>query len=178
MKACITSILFFLCFGLCAQRQARPKLYTSKITTSNDTITGALHECTDSTIAIVEMKLAKSSVRPTYHEIEVIPVTDLIHIKIRRTGAIGRAVLTLGAIGGLTGMIIGLAGRPEDDIYAIEPFSSGYYAISGALIGGAIGGALGVVMGSGSKKFNINRQLYAYQNHKAELSKYLYKPNY
>lgn len=181
MKVLMVSLFLVFSSALCAQTPTKQKLYTAKIITVKDTITAALLECTDSTIAVVDMKIAKASINPDYHEIQVIPITDLIHIKIRRTGAIRRTALTLGIIGGLTGAIAGLAGRPdEEDIYGgvIDTFSAGYYAVQGALIGVTIGGAIGVVAGSGSKKFSINRQPDAYQTHKAELAKYLYKPKY
>lgn len=179
MRVLTTLLLLFLAFNLSAQKSAKSKLYTAKIIAKHDTITCALYELTDSTIAVVEMQLAKSSIDPSYHEIQVIPVTELIHIKIRRTGAIRRTAVTMGVLGAVTGIIIGIATKPTEENYGIgvETFTTGYYAIQGAVIGIAIGGTLGVAIGSNSKKFVINGNQNTYLTHKAELTNYQYKPN-
>lgn len=179
MKASITSLLFFCCVSVNAQTHVKQKLYTAKIITNKATVSGALLNCRDSTIAIVDLRLAKSSVNPSDNEIQVIPVSDVIRIKIRRTGAIRRGFLTFGIIGGLTGAIMGLADRPDEDLNAaIEPLSAANYALSGAFVGFTIGGAIGLAAGSPSKNFQINQQYDAYHKHKETLTKYVYKPNY
>jgi len=182
MRALISLLLFFYCINLEAQTAEKQKLYMAKVITVKDTLTVALFECTDSTITVVDMKLAKSNIDPPFHEITTIPISDLILIKIRRTGAIRRTAITLGIAGALTGAMVGLVGRPREEDYpypgqnAIDTFSAGYYAIQGAVIGIAIGGTLGLAIGSGSKYFPINRNRDAYNTHQAQLSRYLYRP--
>lgn len=95
MKALITLLFLFLSLPNFAQPPAKQKLYSAKIITIIDTISGVLFERRDSTISVVDMKLAKASIDPSYHEIEVIHAKDLIHIKIRRTGSIQRGAVTL-----------------------------------------------------------------------------------
>lgn len=180
MKALMTSMLVFICLGLLAQKQVKQKLYTARIVTNKATLSGAILDFSDSTIAMVDIALAKSSIDPSYHEIQVIPVTDIITIKIRRTGAIRRTALTLGVIGGLTGAIIGLAGRPDEDDYngVVNTLSVANYAVSGAFVGLTIGGAVGAAVGSASKEFPINQQLESFHNHLEKLTKYRYVPDH
>jgi len=178
MKILPVFLLFSLSFSLQAQPPSRQKLYTAKIITQRDTIMCALYEVTDTTIAVVDINLAKSSIGPSYHDIQVIPVNELIHIKIRRTGAIRRTALTMGVLGAVTGIIVGIATKPTEDYgIGVETFTTGYYAIQGAVIGVAIGGAVGVAIGSASKKFDIKGNQNTYFTHKADLMNYLYKPN-
>jgi hypothetical protein len=105
-----------------------------------------------------------------------IPYNSIKHIKFKRTAAVGRGAAVGGAVGLLTGVILGFATGgsecPPGQICLYES-TAGENALAGGLVCSALGTTIGVVVGAASgRKIKIYGDIKVFQSRSEDLKKY------
>lgn len=130
------------------------KLHTYKVSVYNfnkQSNVGYLAEINDSVLLLSPTEVSYNPIYPDNKNIKGFYYKDISSIRIRRTGATGRAILIGAASGLVAGAIVGFAqgDDPPDPLFSA---TAGEKAIAVGVIGSVVGAAIGGVIGAVVKR--------------------------
>ncbi|MCX2718786.1 hypothetical protein [Lentiprolixibacter aurantiacus] len=166
----IIALLMFL-FALSSLQAQKVKFYKAKVTLNNDTrVKGILYGVSEEGLLLMDKNLVDT--------VMTIDPRSITLIKLRRSGRVGRGAL-IGASGGaLLGAVIGNAS------YSSSNDCEGWFCYSpsreetvygGAIFFGVQGAIIGALIGTGSRKFEINGDTSIYNTYISELRSFALK---
>lgn len=118
------------------------------------------------------IKILQNSLNDSFLDTLKIDITNIYKIKLRKKGAIGKGTWIGALTGTFTGAVIGYTATEEDEDKTWGDFSKGVNSTAWGLTGLMVGTGVGVLVGSKSKKFDINKRLTNYTAILKELRQY------
>lgn len=162
MRPFSTVILITLLFALSPLQAQKVRLYKAKVTLNDDNrVKGILYSANEEGLLLMDKKLVDT--------IRAIDHRSIKSIKLRRSGRVGRSAL-IGASGGaLLGAVLGLAEGDDSADCWIFCYTAEEKALAGAVVLAIPGAGIGALIGTESKKYEINGNTSTYNTYISEL---------
>ena len=171
MKQKLGVLIFTVMISAALQAQHYVPYSAKVILTSGKKVTGVIYHLRDSVIEFVNVRDLKT--RQENPVVWSIKVRDIVEIRIRRIGAIGKGAYFGAAAGGILGGVIAYDSYTPvpwyDDLLGTGQVTA---TIGGCLIGATGGAAAGALIGSAYRSFIIEGRLPNYKTKSDELKKY------
>jgi hypothetical protein len=168
MRATIFVAILTIWCGLNHGYAQKVKYYKARVTLNNDSrVKGVLYAADEEGLILIDNKLLGTIMTVGYGDIEL--------IKVRKRGRVGNSALIGGAGGTALGALIGFAGGDDPEDCWILCYTAEEKALMGAVALVIPGAGIGALIGTESKKFEINGDLKQYKRSLSELKKYALK---
>ncbi len=149
----ITILAAFILFSITLSAQ-KIKYYNVWITTDSGIYTGYLYSADKQSLQLID------NLEHDATNLTSIAPADILKIKIRKKGRVGKSILIGGGAGIITGAVVGAALGSGEEI-----ISQSGATIGTAVLFGVIGAAVGTGVGLHKKKLNIEGNTKVYEGH-------------